>query len=102
MYFNSDPAARGTGKTTGFISHGKISTIVSHISAPQRHHPTLALENVQFGVSNDPGGLPGPEISQVEGGPSWSSGLPGEGAKGRAAHHVASSCIGSSRYKTGP
>ena len=78
------------------------STGVNQISPLDRHHPTETLETVQFGVSNVPGGLLGPKISQVEGWPSWHSGVPGEAASGRAAHHAASSCIGSSGYKTGP
>ena len=67
--FNSDPAARGTGKTPGFISLLKMLTGVSQFAAPEHHHPTETLETVQFGVSNVPGGLLGPEISQVEGWP---------------------------------
>jgi hypothetical protein len=59
------------------------------------------LETVRFGVSNVPEGLLGPEISQVEGWPSWHSGVPAEAASGRVAHRVASSCIGSSGYKIG-
>jgi hypothetical protein len=46
---------------------------------------------MQFGVSNVPGGLLGPEIVQVEGRPSWPSGEPTEAASGRAAHHARSS-----------
>ena len=42
-------------------------------------------------VSNVPGGLLGPEIAQVEGRPSWPSGVPAEAASGRAAHHARSS-----------
>ena len=51
---------RKAGRTTGFISHGKMSTGVFQISAPERHHPTETLETVQFGVSNVPRGLLGP------------------------------------------
>ena len=101
-FFNSDPAARGTVKTTGFISHKKMLTGVFQFAAPERHHPTEMLETVRFGVSNVHGGLLGPKISQVEGWPSWHSGVPGGAASGRVAHHAASSCIGSSGYKTGP
>ena len=78
IFFYNDPAARGTGKTTSFISHGKMSTGVFQISAPERHHPTKTLKTVQFGVSNVSRGLLGPHISQVEGWPSWPSGLPCE------------------------
>jgi hypothetical protein len=63
---------------------------------------------MRFGVSNIHGGLLGPEISQVEGRPSWPSGEPAEAASGRAAHHARTQqaqhvCtrIGSSGYKTG-
>jgi hypothetical protein len=106
-YFNRDPAARGTIKTPGFISLLKISTGVFQFAAPERHHPTGTLETVQFGVSNVPGGLLGPEISQVGGWPSWPSGVPAEAASGRAAHRARTqqphhACIGSSGYKTGP
>ena len=68
-----------------------MSTRVFQFSAPERHHPIETLETVQFGVSNDHGGLMGPEISQVKGWPSWRSGLPGEATYGRVAHHSASS-----------
>ena len=68
-FFNSDPAARGTGKTPGFISLLKMLTGVFQFAAPEHHHMTETLETVQFGVSNVPGGLLGPEISQVEGWP---------------------------------
>ena len=68
VFFNSDPAARGTGKTPGFISLLKMLTGVFPFAVPEHHHPTETLETVQFGVSNVPGGLLGPEISQVE---SW-------------------------------
>ena len=78
------------------------STEVDHISPLNCHHPTETLETVQFGVLNVPGGLLGSEISQVGGWPSWRSSVPGEAARGRAAHHAASSCIGNSEYKTGP
>ena len=48
-----------------------------------------------------PWGLLGPEIAQVEGRPSWPSGVPAEAASGRAAHHARTqqahhACIGSS------
>ena len=78
------------------------STRVNQISPLDRHHPTETLETVQFGVSNVPRGLLGPEISQVGGRPSSPSGLPGEAASGRVADHAAGSCIGTSGYKTGP
>jgi hypothetical protein len=42
------------------------STEVNQISPLDRHHPTEKLEMVRFDVSNVPGGLLGPEISQVE------------------------------------
>ena len=50
-----------------------MSTAVFQFSALERHHPTETLTTVRFGVSNVPGGLLGPEISQVEGWPSWPS-----------------------------
>ena len=53
------------------------STGVNQISPLDRHHPTKTLETVRFGVSNVPGGLLGPEISQVGGWPSWPTGVPG-------------------------
>ena len=53
-FFNNDPAARGTIKTTGFISQGKMSIGVFQFSAPKRHHPTGTPEAVRFGVSNVP------------------------------------------------
>ena len=68
-----------------------MSTGVFQFAAPERHHPTGTLETVQFGVSNVPGGLLGPEIAQVEGRPSWPSDVPTEAASGRAAHHARSS-----------
>jgi hypothetical protein len=101
-FFNSDPAARGTGKTTGFISLLKMSTGVFQFAAPERHHPTETLETVHFGVLTRLGGLLGPNIPQVEGWPSWHSGVPVEAASGRVAHRAAGSCMGSSGYKTGP
>jgi len=83
------------------------STGVNQTSPLDRHHPTETLETMRFGVSNVPGGLLGPEISQVGGRPSWPSGVPAEAASGRAAHHARTqqahhACIGSSGYKTGP
>jgi hypothetical protein len=79
-----------------------MSIGVFSFAAPERHHPTRTLEIVRFGVSNVPGGLLGLAISKVEGWPSWPSGVPGGTASGWAAHRVASSCIGSYGYKTGP
>ena len=81
------------------------STGVNQTSPLDRHHPTQTLETMRFGVSNAPGGLLGPEISQVGGRPSWPSGVPAEAASGRAAHHARTqqahhACIGSSGYKT--
>jgi hypothetical protein len=83
------------------------STEVNQTSPLGRHHPTETLETMRFGVSNVPGGLLGSDIVQVEGRPSWPSGVPAEAASGRAAHHARTqqarhACIGSSGYKTGP
>jgi hypothetical protein len=89
--FNRDPAARGTMKTPGFISLLKMTTADIQFASPERHHPMGTLETVQFGVSNVHGCLLGPEIAQVEGRPSWPSGVPAEAASGRAAHHARSS-----------
>jgi hypothetical protein len=82
-----------------------MSTGVFQFAAPERHHPTGTLETVQFGVSNVPGSLLGPEIPRVGGWPSWPSGVLAEAASGRAAHrartqHAHHACIGSSGYKT--
>jgi hypothetical protein len=57
-------------KTPGFISMLKMSTGGFQFAAPERHHPTGTLETVQFGVSNVPGGLLGPQFSQVGDWPS--------------------------------
>ena len=83
------------------------STGVNQTSPLDRHHPMETLETMRFVVSNVPGGLLGFEIAQVEGRPSWPSGVPAEAASWRAAHHARTqqahhACIGSSGYKTGP
>jgi hypothetical protein len=57
---------------------GNVDWGLPVFAAPECHHSTETLETVQFGVSNVPGSLLGPEISQVEGWPSWPSGLPSE------------------------
>ena len=59
-----------------------MSTGVFQFSPPERHHPTETLKTVRFGVSNAPGGLLGPEISRVEGWPSWPSACPVKLLKG--------------------
>jgi hypothetical protein len=86
--FNWSRAARVTRFRGYAVSK---STGVNQTSPLDRHHPTETLETMRFGVSNVPGGLLGPEISQVGGRPSWPSGVPAEAASGRAAHHARSS-----------
>jgi hypothetical protein len=67
------------------------STEVNQTSPLDRHHPMKTLETMRFGVSKVPGGLLGLEIAQVEGRPSWPSGVPAEADSGRVAHHARSS-----------
>jgi hypothetical protein len=86
--FNCSRAARVTRFRGYAVSN---TTGVNQTSPLDRHHPTKTLETVRFGVSNVPGGLLGPEISQVGGRPSWPSGVPGKATSGRAAHHARSS-----------
>ena len=83
LFFNWSRVARVTRFRGYAVSK---STGVNQTSPLDRHHPTQTLETMRFGVSNAPGGLLGPEISQVGGRPSWPSGVPGEAASGRAAH----------------
>ena len=104
IYINCSRAARVTRFRGYAVSK---STGVNQTSPLDRHHPTETLETMRFGVSNVPGGLLGPEISQVGGRPSWPSGVPAEAASGWVAHHARTqqahhACIGSSGYKTGP
>ena len=59
------------------------STGAQQTSPLDRHHPTETLETVRFDVSNVPRGLLGHEMSQVEGRPSWPSGVPHPAADSR-------------------